>query len=65
MEQAGPSQIAPPYRLPAQLYQQAHSFAIPNKVSHGPILITAFSTIEFSLRGQLGGFYEEGDVKEA
>ena len=33
------------------------SFAILKKVSHGPIIITTFSTIEFGLRGQLGGFY--------
>lgn len=30
-----------------------------------PIIITALSTIEFSLRGQSGGFYEEGGAKEA
>jgi len=29
------------------------------------IIITAFSTIKFGLRGQPGGFYEEGGAKEA
>ena len=28
-------------------------------------MIKAFSTIEFGLRGQSGGFYEEGGAKEA
>ena len=54
----------PPYRIIYSLEKQALSFAILNKVSHGPIIIQ-FSTIEFGLRGQPGGFYEEGGAKEA
>lgn len=39
-------------------YQHTLSFAMRNKVSHGPITITkAFSSIEFGLQGQPDGFY--------
>jgi hypothetical protein len=48
-----------------QLYQHTLSFEILNKVSHDVIIIIAFSTIVFGLRGQSGGFCEEVDTKEA
>ncbi|KAL8101443.1 hypothetical protein AgCh_033367 [Apium graveolens] len=55
----------PTQRFRPDYRKWAIRFCISMRSSTAPTIPSTFSTIEFGLRGQPGGFYEEGGAKEA